>query len=421
MKFVDSVEIDKPLGGLTTYVVPTKVKDVVTIAGSFLGGTVHSLNQNNKIPSITAAMLDKGTKDKSKYEIRNTLESLGAEIGFVSSKHHINFTAHCLQNDLPVVINLLVEQLREPLFSDEELELLKKQVIGNLERSKEDTKKQAHFKLLMNLFPSEHPNHANTIDDSINFVKKINTKDLADFYQKSYGMGTINIVAAGDVSPSQLNNLLTKELKGWEKQRVKIINKEIAAHNRCQSSEHINIKDKTSSDMYIGQSININDNNANYLELMMGIYILGGNFSARLMQTVRDQQGLTYGIGSGISGCSYGINGYWYTWGTFAPEMIDKGIKSTKDQIENWFKNGISDKELEAKKTTINGLFNVSLDTTSGLVDKILTNAEKGRNISYLDEYQDKIKGLEKNKINDYIQSNIDTNLLSITIAGSNI
>ena len=39
--------------------------------------------------------------------------------------------------------------------------------------------------------------------------------------------------------------------------------------------------------------------------------------------------------------------------------MIDKGIKSTKDQIENWFKNGISDKELEAK-TTINGLFSFS-------------------------------------------------------------
>ena len=51
--------------------------------------------------------------------------------------------------------------------------------------------------------------------------------------------------------------------------------------------------------------------------------------------------------------------------------------------------------------------YSVSLDTTSGVVDKILTNAEKGRNISYLDEYQDKIKGLEKNKINDYIQSNV--------------
>ena len=309
-------------------------------------------------------MLDKGTKDKSKYEIRNTLESLGAEIGFVASKHHINFTAHCLQKDLPVVINLLVEQLREPLFADEEFELLKKQVIGNLERSKEDTKKQAHIKLLNNLFPSEHPNHANTIDESIIYVKIINTNDLADFYQKSYGVGSMNIVAAGDVSSSQLNNLLTTDLKGWNKQDVMTINKDISAHKRRQSTDHINIKDKTSSDIYIAQSINITDDNPIYLELMMGIYILGGNFSARLMQTVRDQQGLTYGIGSGISGCSYGINGYWYTWGTFAPDIIDKGIKSTEHQIENWFENGISDKELVAKKTTINGLFNVSLDTT---------------------------------------------------------
>ena len=49
----------------------------------------------------------------------------------------------------------------------------------------------------------------------------------------------------------------------------------------------------------------------------------------------------------------------------------------------------------------------------------LLTNAEKRRDISYLDEYQELIKGLEKNKINDSIQSNIDTNLLSVTIAGS--
>ena len=145
----------------------------------------------------------------------------------------------------------------------------------------------------------------------------------------------MNIVAAGDVSSSQLNNLLTTDLKGWNKQDVMTINKDITAHKRRQSTDHINIKDKTSSDIYIAQSINITDDNPIYLELMMGIYILGGNFSARLMQTVRDQQGLTYGIGSGISGCSYGINGYWYTWGTFAPDIIDKGIKSTEHQIEN--------------------------------------------------------------------------------------
>ena len=95
MKFVDSVNIDNQLDGLTTYVVPTKIKDVITIAGSMLGGAVYSKENNPRLSSITVSMLDKGTVDKSKYDISNILESIGAEISFISSNHHINFTAHC--------------------------------------------------------------------------------------------------------------------------------------------------------------------------------------------------------------------------------------------------------------------------------------------------------------------------------------
>ena len=135
MKFVDSVNIDNQLDGLTTYVVPTKIKDVITIAGSMLGGAVYSKENNPRLSSITVSMLDKGTVDKSKYDISNILESIGAEISFISSNHHINFSAHCLRQDLPVVVELLTEQLRTPEFSHDELTLLKKRVIANLERS----------------------------------------------------------------------------------------------------------------------------------------------------------------------------------------------------------------------------------------------------------------------------------------------
>ena len=139
----------------------------------------------------------------------------------------------------------------------------------------------------------------------------------------------------------------------------------------------MNIDDKTSSDVYIGQSVNVTEDSDDYLKLMMGIYILGGNFSARLMQSVRDEQGLTYGIGSTITGCGYGTTGHWYTWGTFSPNLVDKGIKSTLNVIDKWFNEGITEKELAAKKTTLIGSFKVSLDTTSGLIDKILTNIKK--------------------------------------------
>ena len=110
MKFKNSVITDEPVQGLSTFVVPTQVKDVITISGSMLGGMLFS--NNNKISSLTSSMLDKGTRNKSKHEINNQLESIGAEISFVSSNRHINFTAHCLKPDLDTVVQLIAEQLR---------------------------------------------------------------------------------------------------------------------------------------------------------------------------------------------------------------------------------------------------------------------------------------------------------------------
>jgi zinc protease len=152
---------------------------------------------------------------------------------------------------------------------------------------------------------------------------------------------------------------------------------------------------------------------------MLGIYILGGNFSARLMQTVRDKQGLTYGIGSSIAGVSFGADGYWSIWGTFAPDIINKGIKATKEQINLWFNKGVTEAELSAKKTTIGGSYKVSMDSTAGLVAKILSNAEHGREISYLDEYPKIIESVSLSEVNGAIKKYVNPNKLYMVSAGT--
>ena len=154
MKFKDSVITDEPVQGLSTFVIPTQVKDVITISGSMLGGTLFS--NNNKISSLTSSMLDKGTRNKSKHEINNQLESIGAEISFVSSNRHINFTAHCLKSNLDTVVQLIAEQLREAVFPENELDILKKRIIANLEISKDDTKKQALINFIREIYLEGH-------------------------------------------------------------------------------------------------------------------------------------------------------------------------------------------------------------------------------------------------------------------------
>ena len=419
MKFKQLVTTDEPIQGLTTYVIPTQVKDVVTISGSMLGGILYSNNENPKSSTLTSAMLDKGTQKNSKYDISNKLESIGAEISFISSSRHINFTAHCLKSDLELVIELIAEQLRYPVFPEDELILLKKRMIGNLEISKDDTKKQSLINFIRKVYPKLHYNHRSTVEESIQMIKKVTSNDLKLFHEKTFGLGSLNIAAAGDISNDLFQDSIKQYFDKWSDQSINSLDSTIPANERTQILENMNIDDKTSSDVYIGQSVDVTEDSDDYLNLMMGIYILGGNFSARLMQSVRDEQGLTYGIGSSITGCGYGTNGHWYTWGTFSPNLVDKGINSTLNEIEKWFVEGVTEQELVAKKTTLNGSFQVSLDTTGGLIDKILTNAEKGRDISYLDNYTNKINELNKDEINRAIKGYLDPKSFVTSIAGT--
>ena len=127
----------------------------------------------------------------------------------------------------------------------------------------------------------------------------------------------MRIASVGDVDSDNLNSIIKDTFGVLKTQNLPDISKFDTAQKSVKDTKTIHIPDKTSADVYIGQSIGIDQDHKDYIPLMMAVYILGGNFSARLMQTVRDKEGLTYGIGSSISSASYKRDGYWSIWATF--------------------------------------------------------------------------------------------------------
>ena len=321
-----------------------------------------------------------------------------------------------MKKDLKTIMHLIAEQLNTPSLKENELELLKTRVLGNLERNKEDTRKQANIALLRKIYHSNHPNFRSTVDESIELIKRISIEDLQNYHDQVFGLGSVRIASVGDVDPDNLNSIIKDSFGVLKAQNFPDISEFDTAQKSVEHKESIHIPDKTSADVYIGQSIGIDQDHKDYIPLMMAIYILGGNFSARLMQTVRDKEGLTYGIGSSISSASYKRDGYWSTWATFSPELIKKGIESTKKQINLWTSNGVSQSEVETKKQTIIGSYKVGMDTTSGLANRILSNDEKGRDISYLDDYPNIINSVSIDQVNNAIKTYVDPlNLVEVS------
>ena len=408
-------------GGLRLVTMPMGVAEVITIVGSLYGGDIFSPTANDPTADITSSMLDQGTKKRDKFAVSGLLEAVGARINFTSDDYRVSFSACCLKDTVPLVVELLAEQLREPAFNGADLTSLQKRIVGHLKRQGENTDFRASLRFSQLLYPPDHPNYVPPLEKQIADIERITASSLRGFHDRHYGLGSLAVVAAGDVDRAVLEDSLARHFGDW--QRIDLTPPSLdgcrGQRNTAPNEEAVTMRDKTSVDLVLGLVVGIDREHPDYLPLNMGSYILGGNFSARLMATIRDEEGLTYGVGSSVGGASDGKDGYWSIHGTFAPNLLDKGRASILAQLNRWVGEGVTPEELAVKKTTLTGSYKVGLATTSGMAVTILDILERGKDIDYLDEYVEEINTLTLDKVNAAIRRYIKPEHINTVAAGS--
>ena len=378
---------------------------VVTLTGSMLGGDIYA-SGNARTADMVAAMLDQGTTNMTKFEISAKLESAGARLGFFNGQARVGFSGKFLSEDTKMVFDLLADQLKNPLFAEEDLNKVKKRQVANYKRSKESTRGNATNNMLKAFYGTGHQNSPTDPDKAIEEIKKITPKNLKDFHLKNYGAGTMVIVAVGDVDHNSLESLIKEGFGGWKKSPLKE-KKETGTANKASDKVYVTMQDKTSTDFLVGTALGIDRYHPDYLPLYVATHTLGGNFSARLMQTVRVKEGLTYGINSSMRGFGNGNDGYWMVGGTFSPKLLSKGESSTLREIKKWAEEGITQKELDITKSTLTGGFQVGFDSTGGLAGGILDAIIVHGDLAYLDSYPERIKAITLDEANTAISKYI--------------
>lgn len=420
MQISNKIVQSEPVNGLNFYSLNTGVNNFVSFKGSFLGGKLF--NKSNKlVPELLVEMLDKGTKKRDKFKVANILENVGAKINFSHGNYRVYFSGQCLTKDISMIISLIAEQLIEPMFNEKDLKSVKKRNISELINLKNDTRGQGMISFLQNLYPKNHPNRPDQIDKEIIEIEKLSLEDIILFHKECYGLGNMEICVVGDVEHSKVHKNLFESFNNWKTSSLSLknISTNLKSKKRTGKSDIIYIPDKSSADLIIGHGIGIDNNHKDYFNIMIGHFILGGNFSSRLMSTIREKEGLTYGIQSSVSGVDNGNDGYWNVWGTFSPKDINKAKKLIFKQLEIWSQKGISQKELEQKKNTICGMYKVSFDRTLGVVARILDTLHRNKPLSFIEEYPQLINDIQLRDVNNSIEKYYSKEKCVIISSGS--
>ncbi|HUR57179.1 MAG TPA: pitrilysin family protein, partial [Opitutaceae bacterium] len=408
----------RTIAGVDVVTLKTSMKDVVTIRGVLAAGDVFNPAENSAIADLAAGMIDKGTVQHDKFAVAEMLEQAGATLSFGTGTHTLNFSGKCLRKDLPLVLGLLAEQLRTPRFDADEFAKLKKQVVGRFKRQLEDTDFRAENAFQRVIYPAGHPNRPPAEDKYLADVESATLEQVKAFHAAHYGPASARIVAVGDVDDGAIDARLQETFAQWRGGRA-IPSAPKVPRLAAPRSEKVNMPGKTSVSFVVGQPSGLRYADPEYQALNMATSVLGsGFFSARLLDIIRNREGLTYGIGASLSADTYN-DGAWTIEATFAPDLLEKGRASVLRELRRFHDEGLTPAELETFKVTLTGSYKVALSTTGGLASTLLNTLQRGYGPEWVDEFPRRLQALSLDQVNAAIKTYVDPAKMVTVTAGT--
>lgn len=401
------------IGGADLLVCPTAVKGIVCVRVSLPVGS--SKGENRALAHLAFDMTERGTTKHDKFTIAEMLESAGVDVESDLTAETVELTAKCLSRDLPMVLDLLVEQWRLPAFKADEFEKARKDLLSTLQQILEDTDEQAAIAFSRATRAPGDPLRRATVEELTGFVKKATLGAVKAFHAAHYGPRGIHMAVVGDVEPGAVQKHVTGLLAGWKMQP------ESAAAPlppvTLGAAVDVPMPDKSSVSVLFGQPTGLRASDPDWLALRLANDALGNGFTSRLVGNVRDREGLTYSIGSRIAD-DIKRPGMWTVRASFAPAMLDRGVASLRREVEQWHTQGITPEELAFRKTATAGEFTVSLETTTGLAEQVLQCVRRGFDLKWLDEYPSKLQSLALEDVNRVIKAQLDPKKMVLIRAG---
>ena len=405
--------------GERIFIAPMRTKDVVSFEGSVFGGSNMLPRQQSQVPMLAIELLDAGTKTKTKEVIRGTLAARGATLSFSAGGDRMYFTGACLPEDLPIILKIVAECLTEPSLPTKELSSAKERELGGFEEEKTHTKVQGGIVLSQEIFDSKHVNYADSTSTKIKGVTSATRTEVASF-AKRLGRGGLVLAITGDVEVSSATRAVRSALGKLSDGTISAPAKKKNEQSLKSVEKLIRIADKATIDTYIGTAVPLTNKDDLYLPFVVMLDMLGGHglSSGHLMRTIREEQGLTYGIYADPYGFGGGADGAMRIWATFSPDTYKKAVASTLAEINNFFKKGITDKALATKQDEITGRYLVGLSTTRGLARMLHFIGNEDKPLSYIDEYPSLIRALTSKNVRD-AASFVSADKLTIVAAGT--
>lgn len=378
-------------------------------------GSVNDFKGKEGMANFVCQLLARGTKQRSVEKINSEIEFVGGELREFVDKDNSSIDIRILTKDLDLAIDLLADLLQNPTFFDSEIEKAKKEAISSIIRSDEEPDEvgsKAFFQLLFPKHPYGHP--VVGYADAVNSITK---QDLIDFYQKYYSANNSFIVAVGDFSRAELIEKIKAKFGNWLRKDIPELKITNPVPVPKPEVKIITKPEVNQAYIFIG-FLGLAENAPDLLATRAMNFVLGASaLSSRLGISVREKGGLAYDVGSYFERDLY-PGAYLFVTQT-KTDNTQLAINKILAEIRKMKDSGATKEELENAKKFYTGNFPLTFDSLGDKVNLISRIERYQLGVEYLDKFNDRIKNLTLEQVNEAAKNHLFPDNYIMVIVGN--
>ncbi len=275
-------------------------------------GTAESLKGKVTAAGFLSSLMLRGTKNLNHQQIQDALDKnfarMGGGFGGMGGRRMggggggasvgtLSYSVQTKRANLPAVLEILRQVLREPTLPESEFEVMKNERLAMLEQGRSDPMRLGTNRLqrLLSHYPASDVRYVPTIAEEIDRMKQVTVEDVRSLYREFLGASHGELTIVGDFEPSEALSVLTRTFEGWENAQPYERIERTFQSDLKPARETIMTPDKANACYFAGLTLPMKDSDPDYPALVAGNYILGGgSISSRIADRLRQKGGLSY-------------------------------------------------------------------------------------------------------------------------------
>jgi len=399
---------------------------------SFHYGSEADLTGKQEAASFVGPMLMRGTTQHTRRQIEDRFAELKAQVRLGTGGGRgnryvrtgagpgtLDVSIETTRENLPAVLELVGEILRQPAFPEDEFETYQRETLSETEQQKSEPMVLASNELRrrMSPYPPTDIRYVPTPDEQIERLRAVKLADVQGLYRGLVGASYSEAAFVGDFDAAEVAKLLEKLFNDWASPKpfARIENKYAAAK---PDTVTIETPDKTNAMVTLGLPLEIRDDDADYPALLAANLILGGNSNSRLVNRIRQKEGLAYGCGSMATAGSLDRVGTFLAYSICAPQNAGRAVGCAQEEIKRFIAEGVPQEELNEARQGYRQQIEVGLSNDGAVAGMLTRDLFLGRTLKFAEEQLAKVEALQPAAVQAALAKYVPAEKLIIVEAG---